>query len=142
MKQISVFLLNTQLKQGDAVKADTCTATDLTATRNGDGEIVVVKAFDRSFIEQVQNRNSLVRVLREKHVMQTVARLPHPFLVSIRFSCIDPDCACIGMENVGGGDLYALLQRRGSFPALSCGPDAWCPAARGCDCRSRDDRLS
>ena len=81
------------------------------AQRQGDHEVVVVKRYTRAIIQQ--SPQAVVRVLREKHAHMAVSQLSHPFLVSYRFSHIDPQYLLLGMENVGGGDVFSLLQRHG-----------------------------
>ena len=84
------------------------------AQRNTDTEIVVVKCFDRSFIRR--SPEAVMRVVREKWAMETLARLPHPCIVANRFAHIDDGFVFLGMENVGGGDVCTELQRTGPFP--------------------------
>ena len=83
------------------------------AQRDNEGEIVVVKRFSREGIQETPE--GLRRVLREKWAMQTLSQLPHPFVVRYRFAHVDPMSVFLGMEHVGGGDLFSELQRRGPF---------------------------
>ena len=83
------------------------------AQHNTENEIVVAKCFKRSLMRQ--NPDSLRRMLREKWALETVSRLPHPFIVGARFAHIDDETAFLGMENVGGGDIFSLVQQRGPF---------------------------
>ena len=83
------------------------------AQRNDDHEITVAKCFNRACVRR--NPEMLRRILREKWVMETLCRLPHPFIVGHRYAHIDHDTVFLGMENVGGGDIFSLLQKRGPF---------------------------
>ena len=83
------------------------------AQRNKEAGVVVVKSFNRAFVRQ--RPEVLRRVLREKWALETLGRLPHPFIVAKCFSHIDNRSVFLGMENVGGGDMFTVLQSRGAF---------------------------
>ena len=75
---------------------------------------VVIKCFTRSLV--TQNADSLTRVWREQHSLASLAVKPHPFVVRHLFSHVDDTFLFLGMENVGGGDMFTLLQRMGPLP--------------------------
>ena len=83
------------------------------ARRNNDDDAVVVKCYNRDIVRTSQER--LQRVLRERHALEMAALLPHPFVVGFRFAHVDPTFVYLGMENVGGGDLFSLMHTRGPF---------------------------
>jgi serine/threonine protein kinase len=57
------------------------------------------------------------RILHERALLELVnCRGGHPFVVGFRFAIVDSTFAYLAMDNVGGGDMYSLLQRHGPFP--------------------------
>ena len=83
----------------------------LLAQRDNDAEITVLKCFNRVHVQR--NPEALRRVLRERWSFDMLSRLPHPFHVGMRFAHVDGDAVFLGMEHVGGGDLFSLLQQYG-----------------------------
>ena len=81
------------------------------AQRNDDPDLLVLKCHNR--VDIVADPDAVLHVIREKWAMETIARLPHPFVVQHRCSHVDGDFVFYAMENVGGGDMYSMLQLRG-----------------------------
>jgi serine/threonine protein kinase len=75
--------------------------------------VVVVKVLNHA---AHGNEDAAQRLLNERALLETVSSRPHPFVVGFRFAMVDATFAYLGMENVGGGDLFSLLQRHGPFP--------------------------
>jgi len=83
------------------------------ATHGDSDEPIAVKSYSRDSLHDYQTSD---RLLRERFALETAALLPHPFLVGYRMALADHTFAYIGMEHVGGGDLFSHLQRHGPFP--------------------------
>ena len=97
-----------------------------TATRQGNNAIFALKVYDRTRCRQ--SPDMLRRAVREKHALELVAMLPHPFLVGYQCSYVDDQHVYLVMEQVGGGDLFNVLQTRGPLQAA----DARCHLAEVC----------
>jgi len=74
--------------------------------------VVIVKVLNHA---AHGNEDAVQRLLNERALLETVSSRPHPFVVGFRFAMVDSTFAYIGMDNVGGGDLFSLLQRHGPF---------------------------
>ena len=81
------------------------------ARRSGSNETIALKVYNRDRVRS--SSECLRRALREKHAMEMLARMPHPFVTSYRFACSDDDHLYLGMEQVGGGDLLTILETKG-----------------------------
>jgi len=81
------------------------------AQHNTDDELVVVKSFNRAHLHS--SPQLLYRMMRERHAFDVTSQLPHPFVVSFRFALLDTAFAYLGMEHVGGGDLFTRLMTAG-----------------------------
>ena len=79
------------------------------------GHIVAVKCYSRS--RCANDLSNVISALRERWAMETLSLLPHPFLVQFEFAHSLADSVVIGMQNIGGGDLFCLLQRVTTLPA-------------------------
>ena len=53
---------------------------------------------------------------REKELLQAVSAVPHPFVVQFKFAYWDDVRAYLGMDFVGGCDLFTLARSRGPLP--------------------------
>ena len=82
--------------------------------RHADPVSSAIKIYPRGAAQDT--RRTCLRVLREKHALLWMAKLPHPFIVGFRFSCVDRHRLFLGMEQAGGGDLYTLIQTHGPQP--------------------------
>jgi len=76
--------------------------------------VVVVKSFNHA---AYGDTDAGTRILHERALLELVnCRGGHPFVVGFRFAIVDSTFAYLAMDNVGGGDMYSLLQRHGPFP--------------------------
>ena len=68
--------------------------------RHADPVSSAIKIYPRGAAQDT--RRTCLRVLREKHALLWMAKLPHPFIVGFRFSCVDRHRLFLGMEQAGG----------------------------------------
>ena len=83
------------------------------ADRGGDIELTTVKVF--SLPEVRSKRQTAKKVMREKQTLELVSQLPHPFIVSFAYAHVDDERLFLGMELVGGGDLFSAMGRVGNL---------------------------
>ena len=81
------------------------------AQRNHAGPLHVVKCFRKATASGTAS--SYQRVWRERSNSAGLALLPHPFIIRHLYSAQNGTFLFLGMENVGGGDVFTLLQQRG-----------------------------
>ena len=81
------------------------------AQRNHAGPLHVVKCFRKATASGTAS--SYQRVWRERSNSAGLALLPHPFIIRLLYSAQNGTFLFLGMENVGGGDVFTLLQQRG-----------------------------
>ena len=80
------------------------------AHRARDADLSAVKCFSR---EQVRANALSRRVQGEKSALALVAHLPHPFVLRYLYTHYDAEKLYLGMEYVGGCDLFTLVQNKG-----------------------------
>ena len=76
-------------------------------------DLTAVKCFSRARISAEERLGR--KAQNEQHILSLVSQLPHPFVVNFRFTLSDNDYLCLGMEHVGGCDMFTLLQNKGSL---------------------------
>lgn len=77
-------------------------------------EVIVLKCYSRA--TAAEHPEARDRALRERWCMESLARLPHPFVVAFEGSYVHVDTLIIAMTHLGGGDLFTVLQQHGSLP--------------------------
>ena len=63
----------------------------------------------------LRGSTSVNQAIAEKEVLQQLAVAPHPYIVSLRYAFQDNDNLYLLMDFVGGGDLFTLLESKGSL---------------------------
>jgi serine/threonine protein kinase len=81
--------------------------------RHDDHQFLVTKLYDRT---RINSQPELAdRLLNERRLLEAASKEPHAFIVGFKCALVTAQAVCICMENVGGGDLFTLLERHGPF---------------------------
>jgi len=81
--------------------------------RHDDHQFLVTKLYDRT---RINSQPELAdRLLNERRLLEAASKEPHAFIVGFKCALVAAQAVCICMENVGGGDLFTLLERHGPF---------------------------
>lgn len=73
------------------------------AKHKEDKEIVAMKILKK---EQAVNMNSLAYLETERHILETISRYKHPFLMQMKYCFQDKANVYFGTEYLAGGDLF------------------------------------